>query len=157
MTPRFFSAIALLPFFGFAAAAPAGCSGMIGNDETALTESAAGVAIVDSLRWQLQASQRFSESAIVAPGLARAIAAGVSRWSRHVVLVGLAGSPVVDVFRDAGFPIAAEAFADRRYEPDGTITFVARWSRGLAAGLERSMTARAMFRLCCVAGREFRP
>jgi 5-oxoprolinase (ATP-hydrolysing) subunit A len=53
--------------------------------------------------------------------LARAITVGVSRWSQQVVLVGLAGSPMLDVFRDAGFPIAAEAFADRRYEPDGTL------------------------------------
>ena len=28
---------------------------------------------------------------------------------------------MLDVFRDAGFPVAAEAFADRRYEPDGTL------------------------------------
>ena len=28
---------------------------------------------------------------------------------------------MLDVFRAAGFPIAAEAFADRRYEPDGTL------------------------------------
>src|SRR6266849_555396 len=53
--------------------------------------------------------------------LARAIASGVERWSQHVVLVGLAGSPMLDVFRDAGFTVAAEAFADRRYEPDGTL------------------------------------
>ena len=53
--------------------------------------------------------------------LARAIASGVGRWSQHVVLVALAGSPMLDVFDDAGFPIAAEAFADRRYEPDGTL------------------------------------
>ena len=53
--------------------------------------------------------------------LARAIASGVARWSQQVVLVGLAGSPMLDVFGDAGFPIAAEAFADRRYEPDGTL------------------------------------
>jgi len=53
--------------------------------------------------------------------LARAIASGVARWSQKVVLVGLAGSPMLDVFREAGFPIAAEAFADRRYEPDGTL------------------------------------
>src|SRR5258708_24359907 len=53
--------------------------------------------------------------------LARAIASGVARWSQHVVLVGLAGSPILDAFDDAGFPIAAEAFADRRYEPDGTL------------------------------------
>ena len=53
--------------------------------------------------------------------LARAIAAGVARWRGDVVLVGLAGSPMLDVFREAGFPVAAEAFADRRYEPDGTL------------------------------------
>ena len=53
--------------------------------------------------------------------LAAAIAKGVARWSREVVLVGLAGSPMLDVFRDAGFSVAAEAFADRRYEPNGTL------------------------------------
>lgn len=53
--------------------------------------------------------------------LAQAIAAGVARWSRDVVLVGLAGSPMLDVFREVGFHVAAEAFADRRYEPDGTL------------------------------------
>jgi 5-oxoprolinase (ATP-hydrolysing) subunit A len=53
--------------------------------------------------------------------LAAAIAQGVARWSREVVLVGLAGSPMLDVFREAGFAVAAEAFADRRYEPDGTL------------------------------------
>jgi len=54
-------------------------------------------------------------------GIAQAIAAGVARWNREVVLVGLAGSPMLDVFRGAGFAVAAEAFADRRYEPDGTL------------------------------------
>jgi 5-oxoprolinase (ATP-hydrolysing) subunit A len=53
--------------------------------------------------------------------LAEAIAKGVVRWSRDVVLVGLAGSLMLDVFREAGFAVAAEAFADRRYEADGTL------------------------------------
>ncbi len=53
--------------------------------------------------------------------LAKAIASGVARWSRSIILVGLAGSPMLDVFREAGFPVAAEAFADRRYQPDGTL------------------------------------
>ncbi len=53
--------------------------------------------------------------------LAEAIAKGVARLSRDVVLVGLAGSPMLDVFREAGFGVAAEAFADRRYEPDGSL------------------------------------
>lgn len=53
--------------------------------------------------------------------LAAAIAEGVARWSRSVVLVALAGSPMLEVFREAGFAVAAEAFADRRYEADGTL------------------------------------
>lgn len=53
--------------------------------------------------------------------LAAAIAQGVARWSPNLVLVGLAGSPMLEVFRGAGFAVAAEAFADRRYEPDGTL------------------------------------
>jgi len=53
--------------------------------------------------------------------LAEAIAKGVANYSKDLVLMGLAGSPMLDVFRDAGFSVAAEAFADRRYEPDGTL------------------------------------
>jgi UPF0271 protein len=53
--------------------------------------------------------------------LAQAIAEGIARWGREVILVGLAGSPMLDVFREAGFAVAAEAFADRRYESDGTL------------------------------------
>jgi UPF0271 protein len=53
--------------------------------------------------------------------LARAIASGVARWRTDVVLVGLADSPMLDIFREAGFPVAAEAFADRSYEPNGTL------------------------------------
>lgn len=53
--------------------------------------------------------------------VAWAIANGVARWRRDVVLVGLAGSPMLDAFRHAGFAIAAEAFADRRYEADGSL------------------------------------
>ena len=55
------------------------------------------------------------------PELAAAFAKGVALWSAQVVLVGLAGSLMLDIFRDAGFPVAAEAFADRRYEADGTL------------------------------------
>jgi 5-oxoprolinase (ATP-hydrolysing) subunit A len=54
-------------------------------------------------------------------GVAQAIADGVARWRRDVLLVGLAGSVMLGVFRDAGFPVAAEAFADRRYEPNGSL------------------------------------
>ena len=53
--------------------------------------------------------------------IALAIADGVAFWSRDVTLVGLAGSLMLDVFREAGFRVAAEAFADRRYEADGSL------------------------------------
>ena len=53
--------------------------------------------------------------------IAEAIAKGVARWRRDVVLIGLAGSQMLEVFREAGFAVAAEAFADRRYEVDGTL------------------------------------
>lgn len=70
--------------------------------------------------------------------LAAAIAKGVARWSREVVLVGLAGSPMLDAFRDTGFAVAAEAFADRHYEPDGTLR-----SRKFADALIRDPEAAA--------------
>jgi 5-oxoprolinase (ATP-hydrolysing) subunit A len=53
--------------------------------------------------------------------LAEAIAKGVAKYTKNLVLMGLAGSLMLDVFREAGFAVAAEAFADRRYEPDGTL------------------------------------
>ena len=53
--------------------------------------------------------------------VANAIATGTARWSNQVTLVGLAGSVMLDVFRDAGFKVAAEGFADRRYESNGTL------------------------------------
>jgi UPF0271 protein len=53
--------------------------------------------------------------------VSRAIADGVARWRQDVVLIGLAGSRMLEVFRDMGFEVAAEAFADRTYEPDGSL------------------------------------
>ena len=53
--------------------------------------------------------------------IARAIAEGVGRWRKDVVLIGLAGSVMLDEFRAAGFAVVAEAFADRRYEADGSL------------------------------------
>jgi UPF0271 protein len=53
--------------------------------------------------------------------VAAAIASGIARWRPDVVLMGLAGSDMLRVFRDAGFAVAAEAFVDRRYEADGTL------------------------------------
>jgi len=53
--------------------------------------------------------------------VARAIGEGAARFGRNLVLVGLAGSRMLDVWRDMGFRVAAEGFADRRYQPDGSL------------------------------------
>lgn len=53
--------------------------------------------------------------------LARAIARGTARFSRDVVIMGLAGSPMLEVFAEEGLRVAGEGFADRRYEADGTL------------------------------------
>jgi len=42
-------------------------------------------------------------------------------WRGRVHLVGLAGSIMLEVWASMGFRVAAEAFADRRYEPDGRL------------------------------------
>lgn len=55
------------------------------------------------------------------PGVARAIGDGVARFNPELVLVGLAGSIMLDAWREMGFRVAAEGFADRRYEPDGSL------------------------------------
>jgi UPF0271 protein len=54
--------------------------------------------------------------------LASAIARGVSRAGRHLILVGLASSEIMRRAAEAeGLRFAAEAFADRAYEKDGTL------------------------------------
>ncbi len=53
--------------------------------------------------------------------VAGAIGAAVRQWNQEVRLFGLAGSPMLDVWRGMGLRVAAEGFADRRYEADGTL------------------------------------
>jgi UPF0271 protein len=38
-----------------------------------------------------------------------------------LIMVGQAGSPALDIWREQGLQCAAEAFADRSYEPDGSL------------------------------------
>jgi len=54
-------------------------------------------------------------------GVARAIGEGVGSVGGELVLVGLAGSAMLEVWREMGFRVAAEGFADRRYEPNGSL------------------------------------
>jgi UPF0271 protein len=53
--------------------------------------------------------------------LAAAVARGVLRFSRSLVLVGLAGSVLIETGSDAGLRTASEGFADRAYNPDGSL------------------------------------
>ncbi len=55
------------------------------------------------------------------PDVARAIAEAVRRFRPTLVLVGQAGSMLLEAGREAGLPVAAEAFADRRYQSDGSL------------------------------------
>lgn len=54
--------------------------------------------------------------------LAAAIAAAVAEFDTQLVLVGLAGSALLRAGRAAGLRVAAEAFCDRRYRADGSLT-----------------------------------
>jgi UPF0271 protein len=55
------------------------------------------------------------------PVLALATCEGVRRARADLVVVGLAGSRLVAAANALGLPAAAEAFADRRYLPDGSL------------------------------------
>jgi 5-oxoprolinase (ATP-hydrolysing) subunit A len=53
--------------------------------------------------------------------LADSIARAIRRFSSELILVGLAGSQLIDAARAAGLTVASEAFPDRAYERDGSL------------------------------------
>lgn len=53
--------------------------------------------------------------------LADAIARGVAAFDRNLILFGLPGSEILAAGRAAGLRVAAEIFADRAYESDGSL------------------------------------
>ena len=61
-----------------------------------------------------------------------------------LALVGLAGSPLLDLARERGLRVVAEAFADRAYTPQGTL--VSRREKG-AVLHDADIVARRMLRL----------
>jgi UPF0271 protein len=54
--------------------------------------------------------------------LAYAIAAAVRDFNPTLILMGLAGSSLVDAGRAAGLRVQREGFCDRRYRADGSLT-----------------------------------
>jgi len=55
------------------------------------------------------------------PDVARAIVDGIRRFRTTLVLIGGAGSMLIEAGREAGLAVAEEAIADRRYRADGTL------------------------------------
>src|SRR3982751_1226320 len=53
--------------------------------------------------------------------LSAAIARAVAAFDRNLILFGLPGSEILNAGRAAGLRVAAEVFADRAYEPDGSL------------------------------------
>ena len=53
--------------------------------------------------------------------LADAIARAVKAFNPDLILVGLAGSSLIEAGTELGLPVANEGFPDRNYNPDGTL------------------------------------
>ena len=101
------------------------------------------------------------------PSLATAIARATARFSRDLVLFGLASSePMAAAAADAGLRFVPEAFADRRYLPDGSLqprdapgslltdpAEAAEQAAGIAAGVLRASDGSAISlraeSICC--------
>ena len=55
-------------------------------------------------------------------GLADAIARAIKAFDASLIMFGLPNSPMIDAGKAAGLRVAAEGFADRAYQPDGSLT-----------------------------------
>jgi len=55
------------------------------------------------------------------PGVAQAVGRAALAVNPGLLIYGLAGSPATVIWRTMGLRIIAEAFADRAYEPNGTL------------------------------------
>lgn len=55
------------------------------------------------------------------PALAKAICQGIYSYDPSLILLGLSGSEMLKQAKGIGLPCAAEVFADRAYEDDGTL------------------------------------
>jgi len=53
--------------------------------------------------------------------IALAVGRAVKKIDPQLIMVGQAGAPALEIWREMGLRCAAETFADRTYEPDGTL------------------------------------
>ena len=82
----------------------------------------AGVAAVEGVKIQhVKPHGALFNMAVRNAELARAIAKAVAAFDASLILFGLPGSEILAAGKAAGLPVAAEVFADRAYEPDGSL------------------------------------
>jgi UPF0271 protein len=82
----------------------------------------AGVAAVEGLSLaHVKPHGALYNMAVKDQAMADAIAAAIAAVDRALVLVGLPGTALQRAAEKTGVPFAAEGFADRAYEPDGTL------------------------------------
>jgi UPF0271 protein len=83
----------------------------------------AGIAAAEGVQLQhVKAHGALYNMAVRDRGLADAIARGVRAFDRGLILFGLPGTELLHAGEAAGLKIAAEGFADRAYESDGSLT-----------------------------------
>jgi UPF0271 protein len=82
----------------------------------------AGMAAAEGLRLQhVKPHGALFNMAVRDAALAGAIARAVAAFDRSLILFGSPGSEILAAGRQAGLGIACEVFADRAYEPDGSL------------------------------------
>ena len=82
----------------------------------------AGVAAAEGVRLQhVKPHGALFNMAARNAGLAAAIARAVASFDPSLILFGLAASEILGAGRAAGLRVASEVFADRAYEPDGSL------------------------------------
>jgi len=82
----------------------------------------AGVAAAEGVRLQhVKPHGALFNMAARNAGLAAAIARAVASFDPSLILFGLAASEILGAGRAAGLRVASEIFADRAYEPDGSL------------------------------------
>jgi 5-oxoprolinase (ATP-hydrolysing) subunit A len=83
----------------------------------------AGIAAAEGVRLQhVKPHGALYNMAVRDRALADAIARGVAAVDKSLILFGLPKSELLRAAQAAGLPVAAEGFADRSYEPDGSLT-----------------------------------